>query len=489
MTSPLDETTSLDLSHYLTVLRRRAGVVVVGVLLGLVAAVLYLVLADRAVTASTLVNVNVISSDPFSTPRSASGLIDASTETQTASSSVVLNQVASGLGETPSTIRRNMTATLASGNTVMRITYTADSTTAAEDGADAIAQAYLDFRSAQADARVQRIVDQLNAQRDGLRDDLVRINTILKRAKAGSGRAIQAESDRQLTNIELNSLSSQINTFLGLDATGGVVLTTAAESPTSVSPSKTLILSTGLGLGLILGVLAAFAINSTDRRIRDARSLQRAGGGEVLGELTSSRPGIPAASDDLDVVRTVRELLFATMPDDPPVVAVADLSTGASVPDVAANLALTAVETGRSVHLVMADADKDAVDLAVRSLGLTPVRSEDGTRRFTSTAHGAALTVSAPARGTLSQMDTAGGAEGIDGGSAMTVIAVPQGAARASLLAAGRLGHAVVLVVSKGGTTAATVNQAAKELAVVGATVNGSVLVPRKRKLAQGDRA
>lgn len=478
MTTPRGETTSLELGHYLRVVRRRGWVVVLGAFLGLVASFVYLQAVGREVTASTLVNVNVISSDPFSASRSAADMLDSETEVQTVSSSAVLGDVAAALGgdATPSEIRRNLEARLVSDATVMRITYTADSTAAAEAGADAIAESYLTYRSTQANARLQTIVDQLNERRENLRDDLVRINTILRQSRPGSSRAVQAESDRQLVNIELDSLTSQINTFLGLDTTGGVVLTAATESPTLISPSRALILGTGLAVGLLLGAVATFVLHGLDRRVRDGYDIRRAGGGQVLGELHARRAEIPARGEDLDTIRSVRELLFATLPDDPPVVAVADLTSGDRGSDVAVNLAQAAAETGRTVELVMADSEPGLVDRTVAALGLAPLPPEPDVRRF---VRGEQLTLIAP-RHEGAGFDPTGVKP--DDRPGMTVVAVPPGARHSALLEAGRLGHAVLLVVSRGGTPRSEVARAADALALVGARVHGSVTVPRRRK-------
>src|SRR4051794_1691024 len=349
------ETSSLELGHYLQVLRRGAGVILVGLLLGALASVAYLAVATRTVTATTVVNLNVISSDPFDSQRSPSGLIDASTEMQLASSTEVLDVVAGDLGQgvTPSDVRSRMDATLVPDATVMRISYQGDDVSAAEAGADAIAQAYLDYRSKQADNRIKTIVDQLDRRRDQLRDDLVRINTIVDSSPPSSAEAVQAASDRQLVSIELDSLSGQINTYLGLDTAGGVVLTAAAENPTRIAPSRALVVATGLGAGLVAGIIGAFVLNAMRRRIRDGYDVRRAGGGEVLGELTSKRANLPATGEDQDRIRTVRELLLANLPADPPVIAVADITKGESVPDVAVSLAHAVAETGDCVDLVL----------------------------------------------------------------------------------------------------------------------------------------
>jgi capsular polysaccharide biosynthesis protein len=477
VTTSTTETSSLELGHYFQVLRRRAWLIALFTVLGLLAALAYLAGQSREVTATTTVDVSVISSDPFGTPRSAADLLDPETEMQTASSSAVLQAAAEQIGDvTPAELRSDMTATLVNDATIMRIAYTAGNRSDAETGADAIANAYTNYRAQRADGQVTRIVNQLNQRRDTLREDLLRLNTIIRDSNAGSNRAIQAETDRQLVNIELDRLSAQINTFLGLDTTGGTILTAAEQNPTQVAPGRGLVISSGIAAGLILGIIAAFVYNAVDRRIRDAFDVRRARGGQVLGELEGKQGSLPATDEELETVRSVRELLYATLAAERPVVAVADLTPSAAGADVAVNLAYTVAETGRRVDLVMADFDPTVVESVAQALQLSLVGSGTGVRRMTR----GPLTLVAPSRGNIVALDdAAAGQEGV-----MTVVAIPRGAAHSSLLAAGRLGHAVVLVVAKGGTPKRALVQAAEELAVVGAKVHGTVLVSSKRRPA-----
>lgn len=484
MSTPLEHNASMDLGHYARVLRRRWYVVLAAAVVGVLLALAFLASVPRTVTATTSVDVNVISSDPFNLARPPADLLDAETEAESVTSSEVLESAASEIGGvSPSEIRSNVEAGLLTDATVMRITYAADSTDDAEAGVDAIAEAYLDYRSARAAERVERIVEQLNVRRDALRQDLVRINTIIAGSAPSSRRAVQAETDRQLINIELDSLSTQINSFLGLDTTGGTVLSTAGQNPTLVAPSRALVLGVGLLAGLVVGVVLAFLLGALDRRVRDDHDLRRLGAGETLGELTGQRSAVPAEKGDMDTLRAVRELLLATLPGVPPTVAVTDLTTTGHVPDVATNLAVAFAETGRPVDLVLADADERSVEAAVAALGLSPVTgagSDDVPRyrragdRFTLVVPRAGILPAPPAR-VVAETDGSGE-------STVTVVAVPRTAPDSVVLSAGRMGHAVVLVVSRGGTRRARLTKVVQELSVVGATVHGTLVTPRRRR-------
>ncbi|CUR55115.1 hypothetical protein NOCA2230035 [metagenome] len=487
MTTPVADAPSLEFGHYLSVVRRRWPVVLLGLLLGLGAAFAYVQLATRSVTATAVVRINVISTTPFDATRAASDLIDPRTEEQTAVSSTVMTNAADDLDttRTPQQIRANTTATLVPDTTVMRISYTANNRADAEAGADAVANQYLNYRTDQADSRLDAIVTKLSDQRDVLRDDLLAANTALANAKKGSGDATQAESDRQLLNLELDSLLSQINTFQGIDTTGGTLLMGSGDNATTISPSRNTLLATGAAFGLILGVLGAFAVASLDRRLRDQYDIRKAGGGEVISELHGRLSSMPSVGDDADEIRSLRERLLAALPAEAQILAVADLTPGSTPSDVAVNLAAAFAGTGRKVNLAMPDVDPDFLAAVIKAFDLKPVNDSSGVRSYQNTL----LTVIVPVSGALP----------LEAGEAfvarsladpahlpdLTLIALPPNAERSQLLAAGRLGHSLILVVAKGGTTRKRVERLAEELAAVGATVHGTVLVPRGRRLEQ----
>ncbi|MFN7151083.1 MAG: Wzz/FepE/Etk N-terminal domain-containing protein, partial [Microthrixaceae bacterium] len=116
-----------DLSRYLAILRRRWTVCLSITLIGGALAVAYLAMTPVQVTASTLVNVNVISSSPFNTGRASADLVDAQTEVQMARSSAVIQSVADELGggRTSADVRTALAVTVLPEATVVRISYTA----------------------------------------------------------------------------------------------------------------------------------------------------------------------------------------------------------------------------------------------------------------------------------------------------------------------------------------------------------------------------
>lgn len=480
----LEEGRSLDLGYYGAVLRRRWRVLLAGLLLGVIASAAYLGVAPKMATATATVNLNVISSDSFGLEKTPSQLLDTQTEVQVATSSQVLGEAATELGNGKSLaqMRARTSVQPVAGATVVKVGYAAPTKQEAVAGADAIASAYLTYRETAATTRVSKVVDKLNAQRTLLRKQLGNANDKLDRATDGSPAFVQAESDRELINIELTSLVAQINQLNGVDTSGGTLLTSAAENAITYSPSPRLILGAGALLGLFIGVVLAFVVNALDRRVADGRSLSGLGGGEILSELKSRKAVVPAEGADLDQVRSLRERLLASVGPGGNLV-VMDLVIRDRPSDVAVNLALSMVERSGPVRLVLPDHGKDDIRLLVRALDLRGADTSSEVVSYTS-AWAPGLEV------VVTQETHELGAPGARLGNMLsathrpeltTVVAMPPRASRSLWLTAGRLGHSIILVAARRETRASAVRQRVSELEAVGAVIHGSVLLPRRR--------
>ena len=484
MTDDLDEGRSLELSHYVGVVRRRWYVVLVGLLVGVLGGLGYLSATPKSFTATSSVNVNVISSQPFDNTKPASQLFDPETEVQLATSAQVLGSAATvlGNGKTLTQMRAATVIQPVAGATVVKVMYTAPTQAQAVKGADAIATAYLDYRSAAATTKVNKVVNQLDKQRKSLASDLLKANQHILNAAAGSPQAVQADSDRQLIDVELTSLVAQINALDSVDTSGGYLLTTASQNAVKVSPSSTLVLAAGGLLGLIVGLVLAFVVNAFDRRVADGRALTALGGGAILSELPAKHARIPSAGADLDQIRSLRERLLASVPRGATLV-VMDLVIRNRPSDVAVNLALSLVEGGDPVRLVLPNHTDEQVALLQGVLDLEPTESPSDVATYTS--HWAP-----GLRVLVTREDHELGTPGVhlgnilarDDESAMTtLISMPPSAQRSLWLTAGRLGHSIILVAARRETRTSAVRQRVIELGAVGAVIHGSVLVPRKR--------
>lgn len=488
MSEHVDAGMSMDLGRYVRIIQRRWRIIAGVTLLGLVMSVTYLAIAPRQYTASTLVNINIITSAPFNPGRATGDLVDAQTEIQTARSSGVVASVADELGgdTTSATVREGMEVTVLPDATVVRISFTSDTERSAVEAADQIAEAYLEYRSTQARDRLDGIQEQLSTRRASLREQLVEVNRRVAEAGEGSQAAAQAESDRQVLSADLDALAGQINSLDGIDTQGGSVLTAAEDVALEQSPRKRFVLVTGVLGGFLLGLVAVFVVNVLDRRVRDPYDISGAGGGAVLTVLRS-RTGtvVDDGGSDADAIRSLRERLLATMPLDDPVLSVIEVNQGNEQLDVSVSLARAIAATGATVNLVVPAHSHSIVDAVRDSLGPVELKEENAWRRYRGpVVPGLTLCVPSPnaLRGETPVDLVADLLKARASGGVMTLLALPPTASRSLRLAAGRLGHAVVLVVSEGETKIDQLARLADELRAVGATVHGSVLVPKGRR-------
>lgn len=470
----MNETGSTAIGHYGVVLRRQWKTIVAATLLGVLVMIAFLLIAQPKVTASTLVNVNVIVADPFNPSRPASGLLDASTEDQLASSYVVAKEAAKTLpgGDTAAELREGASVATGADATTVRISYTSSSAERARAGADAIANSYLSYRQSQADARKTRMLDQLAQQL-----------AALNKARL-TGTAERSTLTTRISNVEF-----QINQLTAIDTTGGAIITPASEN--RVVEQRATLLASGLLVGLVVGIILAFVFNAMGRRVRDVYDVDRAGAGPVLAELRGTQATFPASEEDLDDYRMIRErLLAAASGSAVAALTIIDDTHGQQSSDVAPNLAVAFAQVGTDVELVVMGASEDYMDLLSQGLQLSPISPDRGTVVFTSgrvpglrvvqpptgaVDRGADLYLTASVRNRV--RDSAP--------ESVIILALPVNAPQASILAASRLSGAAVLVVESQESRIRELARSAERVRDVNAVVLGTALVPHGRRICK----
>lgn len=492
MSADTSQNPSLDLGRFVTVLKRRWLTVLIGLLIGVALAATILVYTSRTFTATTLVNINVISAQPFNQSRPDSDLIDAQTEIQLARSSEVVSSVSRRLsGSTPSqVVRRATTAELLADGTVLRIQYAASTAARAEAGADAVAEEYLAYRSQLAQARVDAVVKQLNIRRAALTDQLTDIQELLSTTGQIPIRA-RLQAQTQVTNQALSALTQELTSLQSINTGGGTILTTANPGTTVVSVRTAVVMASGVLGGLLLGCVLAALVNRLDRRVRDEHDVVAAGGGSVLGRVPRGGGRVDPIGQEADAVRSLRERLLATLSGPRPVVALAEITGHGPPASIATNLALSCAHIGMNVHLILPEHPQGYVDDLSEVLDLTPVESGHRlpltvSRRYPN------VSVSLP---THTDWDDNSADQVIDllretdhEGYELTLIALPANSSRSLHLAVGRTGHAFVLVVAERRTKRDEVSATSAELAAVNAVVHGTVLVGRDRRFGRRSR-
>ncbi|MCU1420084.1 MAG: hypothetical protein JWR57_1253 [Mycetocola sp.] len=393
-----DSTSSLGIEQYSFVLRRQWRVIAAAAAIGLACAIAFLLVVPETTTATTELNISVISTEPFNADRSASGLLDDATEAQIASSYVVASKAAESLGGKISAndIRERAQVATTAGTSVVRVSFTDENAEEAVRGADAVAAAYLDYRSEQATERIQATLDRLADRREELRAQLGTANAATASAPPGSVEAAQAESDRQQITLELEALLTQKNTLESVDTVGGVVLTPAGENPIYANPTRRTVLATGLLAGGVVGVLAAFVVNRRDRRLRSALEVSRLTGAPVLAVLDENAAKIPADGDDADQLRVARERIFSGTAPDARSLLIIDDSGLSDIATGAINLAIVAAQAEHLIELIVPSLTDDQLAAMGESLSLHRAQVADGVREVYASRRVPTLTVFVP---------------------------------------------------------------------------------------------
>lgn len=482
-------TASLGFEHYAFVLKRQWRVILVATVLGAIAAAGYLVLAPQTVTATTTINLNVITTEPFSAQRAASGLLDDATETAIARSHVVASRASELLdGEfSAAEIRGASTVVTSSGAAVVTVDFDAGSAGDAIKGADAVASAYLSFRSDKAQERITVMVTSLTERIDALNATLAELNQQLTSTDSNSAAYAQATTQRQQILTELEGLLSERNGLQSVDTTGGIVLSSAESNELGYAPGRTITLLTGLAGGLVLGIIAAFVWNPFDRRLRNAREIARELTAPVFGTIDARLEDIPATGRSADALRVARERLLVDIRLGTTVLVI-DATHGERTSPTAVNLAVVTAQAGLEVHLIVPEASDDVKAQLRTSLDLEMVGGESGSARsglvptlelFTATdagdEHQGDLLLTAQTHAAIESA----------GEETLTYLVLSSQAHPASILAGLRVSQSVVVIAREKDTTSTEIRWIREEADGIDTPVLGAVA---ERSRARAER-
>lgn len=480
---------SVALSYYSGVLRRRWWVVLLCAVLGGLVAASYLWVVPQRATSTTSVSLNIITSDPFDTTRSASNLIDMDSEAEIAASSVVADRVAESRGGDlgAEAIRDAVDVTGVGTSSILRVAASGDSRAQSEEVADMVATEYLGYRSDQAQARIDRTLDGARTRLEGLRDDLATANEQVAAAtEAEDADALtQAETRRSLVTLEINSLLEQVSTTQAIDTTAGSILTPASRDAVSFSPSRNIVLATGLLVGLVLGLLFAFLSDALGRRVRSEGDVTHNGGRSLLGRLDEHETTVPARTRELDELRAIRERMLADphLSTQSGVLGILNEDAHGTASAVGLNLALVLAEAGIRVEYIGVELRQDVFDhlSATHRLQVQPEHPD------------VYVSGSTPNLSVFRESAPEFAREGLSGAvrrhlrdgraDVLVVVDVPAGVSEATRLATCRLSDTVVLVLGHGRTRMKQLRHDVAGVRQMGSYVLGTILVGRHRSL------
>ncbi|GAB3731161.1 Wzz/FepE/Etk N-terminal domain-containing protein [Nocardiopsis nanhaiensis] len=388
-----------ELKEYTALLRRRWRLVGAGVLGGLALATAGVLVVPSAYTSATAVQVHPTEMAEFTGEQSGrlTGDVNLDSEAQVVLSDQVTAALAAEVPGSPSPtdLRERIDVTVPSNSNILEIEYSARSPEDAQQGAAALADAYLDHRGEQARALISGRAEALREEQEELYESLAALSP---EGTAATGEAQGGDSQAEALLQEIVELGNGISPLNALRETvsPGEVITPADLPEASSSPMPLLWLASGAALGLLAGLLTAVARDRLDPRVHDTEDTARIGAVPVLldlstpGERPDRTPGL-LTDDDPDGQRAnefahlVRARLAATAPetagpesaspgavspeeDGPPapgrVLVVTGTTPGRAGTAAAVNLAAALARTGSETLLVCADPRTDtALDL------------------------------------------------------------------------------------------------------------------------------
>jgi Mrp family chromosome partitioning ATPase len=363
----------VELGYYTAVLRRHRWLV--GGLAALGALVAVASMGSATYTATAEVVVRPLTTTAVGAAPEPDRVINTNTEQQIARSTAVAALAAERLdADDPKALLDHLTVAVPTESQVLAFRYSSADPDDAREGAQAFAEAYLDFRGTDARELVEERKAALQAEIDSLTAQLVEANTVINQAQNGDS---DSPDDRALAEAQsrrefLLSALSVRNTALGeldeLRVDPGEVIAPAADAQ-ETGQSRVLLLLLGAGAGGVLGAVAAFVVDRARGRVNVAADLHEELGVPVLATVPAvARPSqvmVTHTEPRTAAAHAYRRLAVAlSLGQEEPARSV--LVVGATTTDpatpVALNLAIALIQQGRRVLLISADRHDPRID-------------------------------------------------------------------------------------------------------------------------------
>ncbi|BCJ33426.1 hypothetical protein Athai_09290 [Actinocatenispora thailandica] len=366
----------MTLTQLLAVPRRRWRWVLACALLGVLAVAGYLVLLPATYTATAVVTVRAVVTDPFSYPGpGADRAVNMNVETGIATGSQVADAVAKATGRSRAAVDDALTVEVPVGGQVLRFQYVAGSSADAIRGSNTAASAYLrvrrdDYRDQQRrrlaayDATLKKLNSKLDAAQKAARKD----------GELGQNGSTGNDTTRAL-NDQISTVTERRADVAAIDLTPGT-LTGPAAAPVPSNHDRPLLYAlAGLLGGALLGAAASFVRESTDRRVRGAADATNAAAAPLLGVVRrGNRTPARARHADVDHVALAVARLGA---DGRPVMLLSARDDEGRA-DLSADVVVALAGFGREVYL--GDVVGTGSELCARVRGASTSRPRDSVR-------------------------------------------------------------------------------------------------------------
>ncbi|GLY21853.1 hypothetical protein [Micromonospora sp. NBRC 101691] len=327
--------------------RWRTVLAAVGLLLLLVVA--YLVFIPAVYTATTVVVVRPVVTDPFSLPAGgADRAVNMTAETGIATSNDVIDKVAQITGRDVEEVANALKVETPVGGQLLRFTYAGQSEQGAVAGANGAADTYLSLRKGMYEDQRAAVLKSYDDTISLVTTQRASTQRQLPDEGSNTGPRTSALLDQiRALNDQLAQLAEQRSKIASADLSPGSV-TSAARAPVpSNRDSAPIFVLAGLLGGVLVGTLLAFVREAMDRRVRSANEASEIIGAPLLGTVRRSK-GDAATSEMRYLVLALNQWVERPKPV-PLVVLSSDEDEGRA--QVSAGLAAALAEAGHEVRL------------------------------------------------------------------------------------------------------------------------------------------
>lgn len=348
-----------ELTGIWTWLRRFWPAIAAGIALALALGLVALAVLPKSYDSTTAV---LVSPAPTSAPGGQTTL-NMDTEVQLVQSAIVAQKAAEDLGQPDAAgaVAERTSVVVPPNSTVVQITYRGDTAPSAQEGARAVASAYLRARQEAAQQRLDQQVEVLLEQRRRLAADVRQLRGQLDERPADSASAERLEIDIESALRRIADIDTQVAALTTTPTTPGVVITDAQAPGAQSAPDPRLIMGSALMLGVLLGLIFAMIQGAArSRRIHEAGQLGEIVGVDHVADLGGLSTEVGAPEQPREVLRELERVLAWAGPQDDPgggLLLVTSPTPNRAKSITAAALAEASARPGETATLVVRDPD------------------------------------------------------------------------------------------------------------------------------------
>lgn len=269
---PIAPEDAVDLRDYVEVIRRRAAIILGGTAIGLAMALTISLLRTPVYVG----RAEVLVQPPGGAAQGLrpSQLVSVETEARLVDSAVIAERAADALGvKVPvAELLDRVSVTTSPDTLVLTIAYGDPDPERAAAGANAFAEAYLAYKRESALADIAQQRSAVEAQIADLRQQEDEQARLLEDLTPGTARYRAVQDALNRLDVQITVLLSQLADLPSTVNPGEVILPATVPSAPA-SPRIALDVLVGSFLGLFVGLVAAFAWDRVDDRVRDRRDL------------------------------------------------------------------------------------------------------------------------------------------------------------------------------------------------------------------------